>query len=84
MKSVDSTFVTLAAIRIHLRDPLGALENAISFTGNPLLSPSCSNFIGENLQICHWPYSMPDKAAQTPRGWTWWQMTAGSHLRFWS
>jgi len=76
--------VTLAAILLHLRDPLGALENAISFTGKSIIiTEAVPNFIGENLQHLPLAYFMPDKSRRRPHGgWTWWQMTAEVYLRF--
>jgi hypothetical protein len=76
--------VTLAAILLHLRDPFGALENAISFTGKSvIITEAVPNFIGENLQHLPLAYFMPDKSRRRPHGgWTWWQMTAEVYLRF--
>ena len=76
--------VTLAAILLHLRDPFGALENAISFTEKSvIITEAVPNFIGENLQHLPLAYFMPDKSRRRPHGgWTWWQMTAEVYLRF--
>ena len=76
--------VTLGAILLHLRDPLGALENAVSFTDKSvILTDFVPRRIGENLQHLPLAYFMPDKSWQRPhRGGTWWQITAEVYLRF--
>jgi SAM-dependent methyltransferase len=76
--------VTLCSILLHLRDPLGALENAMRFTDKSIIiTEAVPRFIGEDLQ--HRPLAcfMPDKSRRTSHGgWTWWQITAEVYLRF--
>jgi SAM-dependent methyltransferase len=76
--------VTLASILLHLRDPLGALENAIRFTDKSvIITEVVPRFIGEDLQHFPLAYFMPDKSRRRPHGgWTWWQITAEVYLRF--
>ena len=76
--------VTLGSILLHLRDPLGALENAISFTGKSIIiTDAVPWLINEELQCLPLAYFIPNKSRRTPHGgWTWWQMTAEVYLRF--
>jgi len=76
--------VTLGSILLHLRDPLGALQNAISFTDKSIIiTDVVPRFIDEHLQHLPLAYFMPDKSRRTPHGgWTWWQVTAEVYLRF--
>jgi SAM-dependent methyltransferase len=76
--------VTLASILLHLRDPLGALENAVSFTDKSvIITDIVPRFIREDLQQLPLAYFMPDKSRRKPHGgWTWWQITAEVYLRF--
>jgi SAM-dependent methyltransferase len=75
---------TLCSLLLHLRDPLGALENAISFTGKSIIiTDAVPRFIDEKMQHLPLAYFMPDKSRRRPHGgWTWWQITAEVYLRF--
>jgi hypothetical protein len=76
--------VTLAAILLHLRDPFGALENAISFTDQSIIiTDAVPVFISDDLQHLPLAYFMPAKRFRAPHGgWTWWQATAEVYVRF--
>jgi len=76
--------VTLGSILLHLRDPLGALENAMSFTDKSIIiTEAVPLFIGENLQHLPLAYFTPDRSRRTPHGGgTWWQITAEVYVRF--
>lgn len=76
--------VTLSSILLHLRDPLGALENAISLTDKSvIITEPIWRFIGEDLQHLPLAYFVPAEDRRSPHGvWTWWQMTAEVYLRF--
>jgi hypothetical protein len=76
--------VTLGAILQHLRDPLGALENAISFTDQSIIiTDAVPLFISDDLQHLPLAYFAPEKRLRTPHGgWTWWAVTAEVYVRF--
>jgi SAM-dependent methyltransferase len=76
--------VTLGSILLHLRDPLGALENAIRFTDKSIIiTDIVPGFIDERLQSLPLAYFMPDKSRRTRHGgWTWWQITPEVYRRF--
>jgi hypothetical protein len=76
--------VTLGSILLHLRDPLGALENAISFTGKSIIiTDAVPWLINEELQCLPLACFIPNKSQRTPHGgWTWWHITAEVYLRF--
>ena len=75
--------VTLGAILQHLRDPLGALENAMSFTDQSIIITDSSVFIRDDLQHLPLAYFAPPERLRTPHGgWTWWEVTAEVYVRF--
>lgn len=76
--------VTLCSILLHLRDPMGALENAISFTDKAIiiadLVPHC---IDKTLQHLPLAYFMPDRSRRKQwGGWTWWHLSPEVYLRY--
>jgi SAM-dependent methyltransferase len=76
--------VTLCAILLHLRDPLGALENALSFTDRSIIiTEIVPRFGSEKLQHLPLAYFTPDKSRRTRHGgWTWWRITSEVYVRF--
>ena len=76
--------VTLCSILIHLRDPLRALENAISFAeGSVIITDVVPRIIAKHLQPLPLAYFMPDKSRRVPHGgWTWWHITAEVYVRY--
>ena len=76
--------VTLCSILIHLRDPLRALENAISFAeGSVIITDVVPHIIAKHLQPLPLAYFVPDKSRRVPHGgWTWWHITAEVYVRF--
>ena len=76
--------VTLGSILQHLRDPLGALENAISFTDQSIIiTDAVPVFIRDDLQHLPLAYFAPQERLRTPHGgWTWWLVTAEVYVRF--
>jgi SAM-dependent methyltransferase len=76
--------VTLGSILIHLRDPLRALENAISLTERSvIITDVVPRVIAEHLQPLPLAYFMPEKSRRVPHGgWTWWHITAEVYVRF--
>jgi SAM-dependent methyltransferase len=76
--------VTLCAILLHLRDPMGALENAISFTEKAIIiNDAVPHFIPKEVQHLPLAYFMPDKSRRRPHGgWTWWHITPEVYLHY--
>jgi SAM-dependent methyltransferase len=77
--------VTVCAILLHLRDPMGALENMISFTDKAIIiADLVPYFLSEPLQKLPLAYFIPTK--NTPRtrhgGWTWWHVSPEVYVRY--
>ena len=76
--------VTLCGILLHLRDPMGALENAVNFTDRAIIiADLVPHFISETLQKLPLAYFMPDRTRRTKHGgWTWWHLSPEVYLRY--
>lgn len=76
--------VTLCAILLHLRDPMGALENALKFTDRTIIiADLVPHLISESLQKLPLAYFMPDRSRRTQHGgWTWWHLSPEVYVRY--
>jgi len=76
--------VTLCSVLEHLRDPIGALENALNFTDNAIIITNIvPHFISEDLQKLPLAYFMPDRAQRSLHGgWTWWHFFPEVYVRY--
>lgn len=77
--------VTACSILLHLRDPMGALENIISFTDTTIIiTDLVPYFMSETLQKLPLAYFIPTK--DTPRtrfgGRTWWHVSPEVYLQY--
>lgn len=76
--------VTLGAVLLHLRDPIGALEHAIQFARKTVIIADLIPFhlTKEELQR-PLAYFMPMANARTPHGgWTWWHIAPELYFRY--
>ena len=76
--------VTLCSVLEHLRDPIGALENALNFTDNAIIITNIApHFISKDLQKLPLAYFMPDRARRHPHGgWDWWHFSPEVYVRY--
>jgi SAM-dependent methyltransferase len=76
--------VTLCAILPHLRDPIGAIENAVSFTDkNIIITELVPQLMTEAELKRPLAYFMPERSRRKPHGgWTWWHISPEIYRRY--